>query len=381
MKYFPFRLLIVCILLPPLLYIISLQALESGLERKYSADLTSIYLGDTTALLNGKIRLRDMVGQNINAYFIRKHAQYWGIKPDVLVTTHDNEIIYPASFDDDASLNPRDSLDIANANYALMNKGLRLSVNLSLSPGSPAGLSLLALYVIVDIALLFLGYKRGLERALREEARKDSRIQELRDKEQQFSQRIAELGAVREKLESKVHNVKSELENEREKASANEDGMLDEIVTLEKELEDTLLRQEEQLDEIQKLRDQIEDLSLKPAKKSQKKVKVSENLEKRLRVLYKNLEIHTRSIQGITDLAEDMRIKAEEVILQLNMDPSLVTVKRKVFGKGGKTKVLEIAFGYNGRLYYRHNEAGRIEVLCVGTKNSQAKDLDFLDRV
>jgi len=104
-------------------------------------------------------------------------------------------------------------------------------------------------------------------------------------------------------------------------------------------------------------------------------------LEKRLRVLYKNLEIHTRSIQGITDLAEDMRIKAEEVILQLNMDPSLVTVKRKVFGKGGKTKVLEIAFGYNGRLYYRHNDAGRIEVLCVGTKNSQAKDLDFLDRV
>ena len=381
MKYFPFRLLIVCILLPPLLYILSLQALESGLERKYSADLTSVYLGDTTALLNGKIRLRDMVDQNINAYFTQKHARYWGIRPDVLVTTRDNEIIYPASFDNDAPFNPQDSIDIASANYALMNQGFQLSVNLSLSPGSPAGLSLLALYVIVDITLLFLGYKRGLERALREEALKDSRIQELRDKEHRFSQRIEELGEVRETLESKVHTIKSELENEREKASANEDGMLDEIVTLEKELEDTLLHQEEQLDEIQKLREQIEDLSLKPTKKSQKKVKVSENLEKRLRALYKNVEIHARSIQGITDLAEDMRIKAEEVILQLNMDPSLVTVKRKVFGKGGKTKVLEITFGYNGRLYYRHNDGGRIEVLCVGTKNSQAKDLDFLDRV
>ncbi len=381
MKYFPFRLLIVCILLPPLLYILSIQGIESGLERKYSTDLSSVYLGDTTALLNGKIRLRDMVGQNINRYFRDKHARYWGVRPDVLVTTKDNEIIYPSSFDNDAGLNPVDSLDIASENYALLNKGLQIRVDLSLSPGSFAGLLVLALYVIIDIALLFLGYKRGLERALQEEARKDSRIQELRDKEQLFSKRIEELGSVRESLESKVHHVKSELENEREKASANEDGMLDEIVTLEKELEETLLHQEEQLSEIQKLREQIEDLSRKPGKKSQKKTKVSENLEKRLRALYKNLEIHTRSIQGITDLAEDMRIKAEEVILQLYSDPTLVTVKRKVFGKGGKTKVLEIAFGYNGRLYYRHNEGGRIEVLCVGTKNSQAKDLDFLDRV
>ena len=381
MKYFPFRLLIFCILLPPLLYILSLQGIESGLERKYSTDLTSIYLGDTTALLNGKIRLRDMVGLNINSYFKKKHAGYWGVRPEVLVTTKDNEIIYPSSFDTDADLNPVDSLDIARENYALMNKGLQIRVDLSLSPGSPAGLSLLALYVLVDIALLFLGYKKGLERSLLEEARKDSRIQELREKERHFSERIIELGNVRENLEIKVRHVKSELDEEREKASVNENGMLDEIVTLEEELENTRLRQEEQFDEIQELRQQIDALGSTSFKKDKKKVKLSESLEKRLRVLYKNLDIHIRSVQGMIDLSEDMRIKAEEVMLQINADISLVTVKRKVFGKGGKTKVLEVAFGYNGRLYYRHNDGGRIEILCIGNKNSQTKDLDFLDRV
>jgi predicted nucleic acid-binding Zn-ribbon protein len=381
MKYFPFRLLIVCILLPPLLYIASLQGVSTGLEKKYSTDLSNIYLGDTTVLLQGNARLRDVVNANINGYFAESSAQYWGVKPNVLVTTSDNEIIYPASFDNEAGIGPDDTLDIARENYELLNKGLSLSVSLSLSPGSPAGLALLGLYVVVDIIVLFVGYRRGLARALREEAEKDSRIRELRQQEQRFSRRIEELDGLKEQLESKVDRVRNELVQEREQASANEDDLLDEIESLEAQLEKTRLRQEIQRAEIDKLREQINELNTKPTRRQARKVKGSDNLEKRMRALYKNLYLHDRTIQGITDLAEDMRIKAEEVILQLNTDPSLVSVKRKVFGKGRKTKVLEVAFGYNGRLYYRHKPAGGIEVLCVGTKNSQNKDLEFLDRV
>lgn len=381
MKFFPFRLLILCILLPSVLYIGSLQAVSTGLETKYSTDLASVYLGDTTLLLQGKVRLRDMVNRNINRYFAGSNALYWGVKPNVLVTTNDNEIIYPASFDSQSRIGPDDTLDIAQENYELLNKGLNLSVNLSLSPGSPAGLSLLALYVILDIVVLFVGYRRGLARALREEAEKDSRIRELRDQERRFAERIEELDSLKVDLESKVDRVKKELVQEREQASANEDGMLDEIVALEEQLEQTRLSQHNRLAEIEKLREKIDELSSKPAPRQTRKIKGADNLEKRMRALYKNLDIHDRTIQGITELAEDMRIKAEEVILQLNTDPSLVTVKRKVFGKGRKTKVLEVAFGYNGRLYFRHKSAGGIEVLCVGSKNSQNKDLEFLDRV
>jgi predicted nucleic acid-binding Zn-ribbon protein len=381
MKFFPFRLLILCILLPSVFYIVSLQGISTGLEKKYFSDLTSVYLGDTTVLLQGRVRLRDMVNRNINEYFKQSHALYWGVKPNVLVTTRDDEIIYPSAFDTQARISPEDTLDIAQENYELLNKGLNLRVDLSLSPVSLAGLSLMALYVLVDIVFLFGIYKRGLARALREEARKDSKIRELRDKEQRFAERIEELDTLKGDLESKVDRVKTELLQEREQASANEDGLLDEIVTLEEQLQKTRLLQKSQRAEIDKLREQIDELSEQPVRKSAKKAKTGDNLEKRMRVLYKHLDIHDKAILGITDMAEDMRIKAEEVILQLNTDPSLVTIKRKVFGKGRKTKVLEVAFGYNGRLYFRHKPGGGIEVLCVGTKNSQAKDLDFLDRV
>jgi hypothetical protein len=381
MKFFPFRLLILCILLPSVFYIVSLQGISTGLEKKYFSDLTSVYLGDTTVLLQGRVRLRDMVNRNINEYFKQSHALYWGVKPNVLVTTRDNEIIYPSAFDTQARISPEDTLDIAQENYELLNKGLNLRVDLSLSPVSLAGLSLMALYVLVDIVFLFGIYKRGLARALREEARKDSKIRELRDKERRFAERIKELDTRKGDLESKVERVKTELLQEREQASVNEDGLLDEIVTLEEQLQKTRLLQKSQRAEIDKLREQIDELSEQPVRKSAKKAKTGDNLEKRMRVLYKHLDIHDKAILGITDMAEDMRIKAEEVILQLNTDPSLVTIKRKVFGKGRKTKVLEVAFGYNGRLYFRHKPGGGIEVLCVGTKNSQAKDLDFLDRV
>ncbi|WP_462323896.1 hypothetical protein [Desulfoplanes sp.] len=381
MKFFPFRLLIVCILLPPVLYIASLQGVATGLETKFSNDLESIYLGDTTALLQGKVGLRDMVTRNINGYFSGSNARYWGVKPNVMVTTKDNEIIYPSSFENGATIGPADTLDTAQKNYDLLNQGLELTVNLSVSPGSPAGLALLAFYIVVDIVLLFGGYRRGLKKALSEEARKDARIRELRDKERQFAERIEELDALRDNLEAKVTVVRKELVQERRQASANEDGMLEEIVTLEEQLEKTRLSQESQCAEIEELREQIDGLNNKPARKQTRKAKGNDSLEKRMHALYKNLDIHDRTIQGIEDLAEDMRIKAEEVILQLNTDPALVTVKRKVFGRGRKTKVLEVAFGYNGRLYFRHKSAGGIEVLCVGTKNSQNRDLEFLDRV
>jgi len=63
----------------------------------------------------------------------------------------------------------------------------------------------------------------------------------------------------------------------------------------------------------------------------------------------------------------------------LNEDPSLVTIKRKVFGKKGRQTVLEVVFGYKGRLYFRKKKDGKIDILIIGSKNSQPKDLEFLN--
>ena len=111
------------------------------------------------------------------------------------------------------------------------------------------------------------------------------------------------------------------------------------------------------------------------------KVKAADSTLKRFNALYKNISMHRRAINGYNDLVDDMKIKSEEIIHQLNDDPGLVPIKRKVFGKKGRETVLEVIFAYNGRLYYRNKKGNKIEVLAIGTKNTQTKDLEFLNNL
>ncbi len=58
-----------------------------------------------------------------------------------------------------------------------------------------------------------------------------------------------------------------------------------------------------------------------------------------------------------------------------------MTIKRKVFGRKGHETVFEVLFAYSGRLYFRKTAQNRIEVLTIGTKNTQGKDLKFLEKL
>ena len=68
-------------------------------------------------------------------------------------------------------------------------------------------------------------------------------------------------------------------------------------------------------------------------------------------------------------------------MLQLHDDPKRVSIKRKVFGKKNRETVFEVLFSYKGRLYYRYTNEQKLEVVSVGTKHTQAKDLTFLDQL
>jgi hypothetical protein len=81
------------------------------------------------------------------------------------------------------------------------------------------------------------------------------------------------------------------------------------------------------------------------------------------------------------DLEEGLRLKCEEAIHQLNADPDRVTVKRKVFGGKGMDTFFEMEFAYKGRLYFMRHPGGMVEVVAIGTKNSQATELGFLNRI
>ena len=88
--------------------------------------------------------------------------------------------------------------------------------------------------------------------------------------------------------------------------------------------------------------------------------------------------MHDKAIDGFVELIEGMKIKAEEVVHQLNDDPNRVQIKRKVLGKKNRETVFEVIFAYKGRLYFRKNSGNRVEVLAIGTKLTQNKDLVFI---
>ena len=58
-----------------------------------------------------------------------------------------------------------------------------------------------------------------------------------------------------------------------------------------------------------------------------------------------------------------------------------VPIKRKLFRGKGKETVFEIVFARKGRLYFRRTKARKVDILVIGTKNTQEKDLVYLDHL
>jgi hypothetical protein len=121
----------------------------------------------------------------------------------------------------------------------------------------------------------------------------------------------------------------------------------------------------------------LKERQAKPAKKDKKAPFVM----KRFRVLYKDLIFTDRAIEGFLILTNEHQIKAEEIIHRLNSGDATVPVKRKVFGKGGKKDILELAFSYAGRIYIQKQSGSKTRILAIGNKNTQDQDLAYLERL
>jgi len=377
MKYFPIRIFVFCILLPPVLYAISLQFLESQLIRLYSTELEDIYIADTTPLLNGTVKLKDAIADNIDRYIEKKTILLWGASLSVTVTTAGGRLLYPDTFaEKNGELFPTDPLMIAEENYQMMNEELSLSTDLKLGHNTILANGILSLYISVFIAIFYFYFRRGAKKAKADELDKIDTITTLLNQEEQHRRSLGELDRKKEKLTIDLRALKENLELEKNRATQNEEDLIEDIVSLENKIKANLELQNEQLNEIDHLKDKI-----KIYEKSKKRKKTSASLKKRFKVLYKSLSINPKAVDGFMDLNEDMKIKCEEIIHQLNEDPKLVTIKRKVFGKKNRETVLEVIFAYRGRLYFRNSADGKVEILAIGTKNTQAKELGFLDNL
>ena len=382
LKFLSLRILILCILLPPVLYIFSVQSIERHLKGRYANEIEDFYLEDTRPLFEGSIRLKDAINNNINRYLQSKALIALGVKVAITVTSKQNTILYPAVVDvKEASLLPNDAMQIASDNYKLMNEGLLVNVDLVLEHNTLLTNIILGFFIFSSILVLSFYYWTGVKKAGQEEMEKNSELFRLKEIEVNHSDNLKALMKDKKNLISEIKKIKKQLKKDTVKARKNEDEMIKEIVALEDKINNKFNMLNERQEEIDALKEKIKLFEKEGRKESKQKTKAYNSVRKRLKTLYKNISIDKKAIIGFLDLTEDMKIKSEEIIHKLNENPKIVPIKRKVFSKKGRATVQEVIFSYNGRLYFRATKNSRIEILTIGTKNTQIKDLEYLDKV
>jgi chromosome segregation ATPase len=223
-------------------------------------------------------------------------------------------------------------------------------------------------------------YRTSILKTKQEDAQINEKIERLLRQEQDFSDHLAALKEERERVSAERDRLEKTLEAEKRKAGSNEAGLFDEIVGLDEQLTRNLHLQEQQQAEIKSLSNKIKGFE-KEIKTLAPKVREVDMLAKRFGALYKNISVHDRAVEGFAGLTEEMKIRGEEIIHRLNEASDLVPIKRKVFSPKGREAVWEVLFSYNGRLYFRKPQDKRIEVIAVGNKNTQTRDLEFIDRI
>lgn len=378
MRYFPFKIFVLCILLPPILYLASTRWVEWSVETRYQRDIEKIFTGDIKPLLDGRVRLQDVLAQNIDGYLRSRIFLLKNVRVSVSVFTGAGDLIYPLPFEEQKNLlESSEPLRIAEDNYSHLKGGLSVRVSASLDPYSPLSYLLLSIIVAGSIMLFYVFYRAGVRKADLDGEKMAREWEEMVLREIENKKELEKILEKRMELDASLEEMKEKLAQ----SSQSEDDMIDEIVALEQKIEQNEALQEKQQQEIETLKQAIEQTKSLRGRKTKQSSKGQDFVSKRFRTVYKNLTFHERAIDGYHDLEDSMKLKCEEVIHQLNDEPDQVIIKRKVFGKKNRETVFEVLFAYKGRLYFRRLKDNTIEILAVGTKNTQDRELDFLDRL
>ena len=112
------------------------------------------------------------------------------------------------------------------------------------------------------------------------------------------------------------------------------------------------------------------------------RTRAPEQLVKRMRALYRNLEVEDRAIDDMLALGdENLRLRAEESLKRLDEDPEAAGVRRKVGGLPSQLSIFELGFAGKGRIYYTRGKQRPFRILALGGKASQKQDLEYLSRL
>ena len=404
MNYISFRVLFICIFFPPIMYIFSIQTLEEYLQNRRTKHLENVIIQDYEALYDGRYSIKEEISINIERYLGKDTLRSLGVITKILVSTKKGEILYPYYHEDgDIDFDKQFDSDIgesfnyikiAEKNYQVLNGGLTLSVDVKLKHNTWLTNTILILYLFSSILVLYWYYKKRvkdwvvtreneqkrLDSLSRELAENERSLEELSKKEKDHISKIQKLDSDKEELKSDIMQLEGEIEIQKKK-SLEIDEILEEMERLEEQASKGMTLKEEKEREITQLREEINRWKTIEKQSAKKRKKDVQSVEKRFNVIYKNLVFHKKAIEGYLLLTQDLQLKAEEIIHRLNEDDSSVSIKRKLFTKKGKLNIFEVIFSYSGRLYFKKRDSKKMEIVAIGTKNTQEQDITFIENM
>ncbi|MCF6246212.1 MAG: hypothetical protein L3J69_02505 [Desulfobacula sp.] len=382
MKFFPLKIAITCLLLTPILYVLTLSICENQFDKRYSDQIQNILIGDTKPLLDGSVHLEEQIAMNIDR-FLRNDfkVEKAGLAIKVRVITQSGKIIYPIFLDVD-SLEKNldhgfDSDIIGKKNFDILNNGLEIKIETNLNHGSLISNAILIFYCGISFGIFFIFYSIGSSKAEKETEKKTQIITDLMKEEESYKQILKDLKKDRQGLFENIKILNSKYQNDITKAKVNEDELFEEIISLEAQLKSFIDLKRSRETEISELKSKVQKFERRKSPKHKRHE--FEFYEKRFTALYRSIKMDRKALSGFLKLNEDQQIKAEELIHLLDRNIDKIVIKRKVFsGKKHRTACFEVLFAYNGRLYFRKNKNNKTDVLVIGTKNTQSKDMEFL---
>lgn len=384
-----FRVLYLCIFLPPVLYIFTIQGVERYLQHTWHEELRHTIIQERQALEEGEIKLQDALKKNIEHFIHTRQITSLGVKLQVLVRTAHGEMLYPfyelkhrladkpAGAEDQLYKQLKKNL-IGLQNRRILQQGFQLHVSVNIPRNTWLANIVLLLYIFSFAGILYLSYQSRVRASENAARRQQQELESTRQRLEQERDQLVQAKEQQKTYQQQVDELQHRLQDADSQLRNTEEEALSELEALEQRLAETDAEREAREMEIHELSEKLDSLESEQQGQGKKKEKVQSFYSKRFQTLYKNLVFHDRAVQGFAHLPEDWKLKAEEVIHTLNADPGMVNVKRKVFSRGDAV-ALETEFAHKGRIYWHRNEAGKTTILAVGSKNTQNKDLKYIE--
>lgn len=389
--FLSFRVLYLCIFLPPVLYIFTLQGLEKYLHNSWSQEMSARLVSDMTGVATGQIRLQDEVRKNVEQFMAENRLKNLGVVIQTGVRTAQGRQLYPVfsldpGFADNGGPSGDDHLAelrktlVAGENISILQEGLVFNMSVRIPHNTWLSNLILIFYILSFSLVLYRSYQSRMIRSQMFREEQNKKLEQARSRLEQAQKALNEFSGKETVYAREMDRLRKDLAAADDRLKITEEEALAELESLEKKLTEATAQREHQEMEILELSDHLEKLSTDLKVLDKKKHKMFNLQHKRFSTLYKKLKFHDRAVQGFLNLPEDLQLKAEELIHTLNEDIKKVSVKRKVFSRGSTT-AFETEFGYRGRLYWSRNQQGLAEVMAMGTKKTQSRDLKYIEGV